>query len=188
MDHDLVLRARDGDRRAFEALVASEYGRMFRLAQGILRDPHLALDATQQAFVDIWRDLGRLRDPSRFEGWSYRVLVRICYAEAKHRRALTDIDVTDMRDLPALGDPFVGIEDRDRLERGFARLSADHRVIVVMRFLLDMTPDEIAETLEIPRRTVYSRLKRAMRALRATLEADARPSSHVAVRRGGTIG
>ena len=82
MDQGLVARARQGDERAFVTLVAADYPRLFRLAYGILRDHESAEDATQQAFIDIWRNIRRVRDPARFEGWSYRVLVHACYAEA----------------------------------------------------------------------------------------------------------
>lgn len=64
MDHDLVTRAQQGDQRAFESPTVAHHPRLFRVAQGILRDPHLAEDATQQAFLDIWRHIQRLREPS----------------------------------------------------------------------------------------------------------------------------
>ena len=174
MDQDLVTRAQHGDQVAFEALMVAHHRRLFLLAHGILRDPHRAEDATQQAFLDIWRDLRKLRDPARFEAWSYRLLVRVCFAEAKKAREW--MPGPDPEELPAIRDPFGSVIERDQLERGFARLSMDHRVVIVMRFLLDMSPERIGETLGIPRRTVYSRLKRAVPALRAALEADSRPA------------
>ena len=66
MDRDLVLRAQEGDPQAFEALTAAHHSRLFKVAYGILRDRHLAEDATQQAFIDIWRYLRKLRDPDKF--------------------------------------------------------------------------------------------------------------------------
>lgn len=83
MDEALVVRAQQGDHRAFESLTLAHYTRLYRVAKSILRDWHTAEDATQQAFLDIWRYIRRLRDPSRFNGWSYRLLVHACYAEAK---------------------------------------------------------------------------------------------------------
>ena len=59
------------------------YGRFLQVSYRILRDRHLAEDATQQALVRIWRKLPRLRDPARFEAWSYRLLVNACLSEAK---------------------------------------------------------------------------------------------------------
>ena len=85
MDQDLVVRVQQGDQRAFETLVVADHPRLFRAAYGILRDHQLAEDATQQALLDIWRDIKRLRDASRYEAWSYRLLVRVCYGEAKRR-------------------------------------------------------------------------------------------------------
>lgn len=76
MDQGLVVRAQEGDRRAFEMLAAAAYTRLFRLAHGILRDGAMADDATQQALVNVWHDLPRLRESSRFEGWCTRLLVR----------------------------------------------------------------------------------------------------------------
>jgi RNA polymerase sigma-70 factor (ECF subfamily) len=67
------------------------------------------------------------------------------------------------------------VANRDQLERGFRRLSIDHRTVVVLHHYLDLTVDEIAETLGVPPGTVRSRLHHAMRGLRAALEADARP-------------
>jgi RNA polymerase sigma-70 factor (ECF subfamily) len=72
--------------------------------------------------------------------------------------------------------------DRDQLERGFRRLSIDHRAVVVLHHYLDMTVDEVAQTLGVPVGTVRSRLHYAMRALRSALEADARPATREVAR------
>jgi RNA polymerase sigma-70 factor (ECF subfamily) len=183
MDHDLVLRAQRGDQGAFETLVSQHYTRLQKTAIGILRDRHVAEDATQQACLDIWRDIRRLRDPARFEGWSYRLLVRVCYAES--RRAPKWAPETEMRtsDEPLAADAFGAVVDRDQLERAFAQLSVDHRTVIVLHHLMDMTLEQVAETLEIPRGTVYSRLSRAMEALRAAMQADGRPATRLPAQR-----
>ena len=66
------------------------------------------------------------------------------------------------------------ILDHDELERGFRRLSIDHRTVVVLHHYLDMPLERVAEVLGVPTGTVYSRLHYAMRSLRAALEADSR--------------
>lgn len=84
---DLVEKAMRGDRDAFTALAAASVDRCYSLAYRILRDPHRAQDATQQALFGAWRDLPRLRDPERFEAWLHRLVVHACYGELRsHRR------------------------------------------------------------------------------------------------------
>jgi RNA polymerase sigma-70 factor (ECF subfamily) len=175
MDLDLVTRAQRGDQEAFEALTVSHHARLYRVARGVLRDQHLAEDATQQAFLDIWRHLRSLDDPARFEGWSYRLLVHACYAEARRRpRWAREVDIEDTQ-VPVAPDAFGPVIDRDLLERAFRHLSLEHRAVIVLRCLLDMPLDEVAETLGVPVGTVASRMNRAMSSLRAAIEAEARP-------------
>ena len=145
------------------------------MAHRILRDIDLAEDATQQALLAIWRDLPQLRDPARFDAWSYRLLVRACYAEGRKSRNWTP----NMRLLssqePMQADGSTSVVDRDQLERGFRRLSTEHRAVVVLHHYLDMPLDRVAEIVGVPAGTVRSRLHHAMRGLRAALDADARP-------------
>ena len=80
-----------------------------------------------------------------------------------------------------MADAYGVVADRDQLERGFRHLSMDHRVVLVLHFLMDLTPEEVAEAVGISRWTVYSRLEAATKAMRAALEADARavvPTTH----------
>ena len=72
MDTDLVVLAQHGDREAFGLLAADLATRFLAVSRRILLDLDLAEDATQQALVAIWRDLPQLRDPARFDAWSYR--------------------------------------------------------------------------------------------------------------------
>ena len=72
MDADLVIRAQRGDKDAYAVLAAGIADRLLAVARRILRDYDLAEDATQQALLAAWRDLPQLRDPDRFESWSYR--------------------------------------------------------------------------------------------------------------------
>ena len=150
------------------------------MAHRILRDIDLAEDATQQALLAIWRDLPQLRDPARFDAWSYRLLVRACYAEGRRTRQWTPNLRLLPADEPAAAEGLSSVVDRDQLERGFRRLSIDHRAVVVLHHYLDLPLDEVAETLGVPVGTVRSRLHHAMRGLRAALEADARPATREA--------
>ena len=174
MDQDLVVRVQQGDQRAFETLATADYPRLHRVAYSVLGDPASAEDATQQALLDIWRKVRRLRDPAKYEAWSYRLLVRACYTEAKRQPRWRSSDDLLPADEPRAVDAYGVVADRDQLERGLRRLSMDHHVVLALRHLLGMTPDEVAATLGISRWTVYKRLRAATEAMRAALEADAR--------------
>jgi RNA polymerase sigma-70 factor, ECF subfamily len=176
MDTDLVVRAQHGDEEAFASLAVAAGDRLHAVAHRILRDIDLAEDATQQALLTVWRDLPQLRDPARFDAWSYRLLVRACYAEARRtRRSASNLRLLPS-DQPVGTDGLSTVVDRDQLERGFRRLSIDHRAVVVLHHYLDLSLSEVAETLGVPEGTVRSRLHHAMRGLRAALDADARPA------------
>jgi RNA polymerase sigma-70 factor, ECF subfamily len=180
MDTDLVERAQHGDKGAFATLAAARADRYLAASHRILRDIALAEDATQQALLSIWRDLPQLRDPARFDAWSYRLLVRACYAEARQRRQWAPNLRLLPVDEPMSTDGFSSVVDRDQLERGFRRLSLDHRTVVVLHHYLDLPLDQVAEALGVPIGTVASRLHYAMRGLRAALDADARPTREAA--------
>jgi len=180
MDEDLVIRAQRGDKEAFGLLASEVADRFLAVARRILRDIDLAEDATQQALLSAWQDLPRLRDPDRFEAWSYRLLVHACYAEGRRdRRWAPNLRLLPVNE-PIAPEDLSSVIDRDQLERGFRRLKLEHRVIVVLYHYLDKPLDEIARILEIPVGTAHSRLHHAMRGLRAALEADARPTKREA--------
>ena len=99
------------------------------MAYRILRSWPSAEDATQQAMLRIWRQLPTLRDPNRFEAWAYRLLVNASYDEHRRLRHETSSDGI----VDGVGaDPYTSVNDRDQLERGFARLSKEQRTVLVL--------------------------------------------------------
>src|SRR5688500_9907199 len=175
MDTDLVTRAQRGDEEAFASLAVAAGDRLHAVAHRILRDLPLAGGPTRQRRLASWRDLPQLRDPARFDAWSHRLLVRACYAEGRKERTWTPhLRLLDSNE-PMQTDGSSTVIDRDQLERGFRRLSIEHRAVVVLHHYLDWPLDRVADTLGIPAGTARSRLHHAMRGLRAALDADARP-------------
>jgi RNA polymerase sigma-70 factor (ECF subfamily) len=174
MDRELVSRARDGDRAAFASVVTASIDALDRLARLITRDPERAQDAVQEALIKAWRDLPSLRDVDRFDAWLRQLLVRSCIDELRrHRRLAVDVELMDSMH-PDVADSTLSIADRDALERGFRRLDAEQRVLVVLYYYQGLPLEEVATALRIPSGTAKSRLFRAREVLRAALEADAR--------------
>ena len=176
MREDLIRRARDGDREAFGQLAAGEVDRLYATARLILRDPELALDASQEALVRCWQHLPKLRDVARFDGWLYRILLHAAADEARrHRRLDATVRVIDTE--PTTPDAAQLVADREALERAFRRLSTDQRAVVVLHHYVGLTLDEVATAVRIPRGTARTRYYAAISAMRAAVEADAR-STH----------
>jgi RNA polymerase sigma-70 factor, ECF subfamily len=175
VDPRIVEQAQRGDQQAFAELAHALGSRLYAIAYRILRDHDRADDAAQHAIVAIWRDLPSLRDPSRFEAWAYRILVHACYAEARQGRR--DDHPSDGLPDGVTPDDALSVADRDELDRAFRRVPADQRAILVLQHYLDLGLPEIAELLHVPLGTVKSRSHAGRQALRAAMEADARPAS-----------
>ena len=173
------MRARSGERDAFDLLAGSIVDHLYAVARLVLRDSDRAEDAVQETLVRCWRDLPSLRDVERFDAWLRRLLMRAITDEFRRARSHR-ASITVLRIEPATADASSDIVVREQLDTGFRRLSVEHRAIVVLRLYLGLSIEESALTLGIPVGTAKSRLHYATEAMRLALEADARfPSQEV---------
>jgi RNA polymerase sigma-70 factor, ECF subfamily len=177
MERRLVERAMHGDEEAFDLLVGRIGDSLHSVARRILRDTALAQDDTQQALLDAWRNLPRLRDPDRFEAWVYRLLVNACHAEARRVRRQSGNLRLLPHDEPTVSDSASRIANQEQLDQAFRLLSLEHRTVVVLVHYLGQTHAEAAETMGTPIGTARSRLHYALQSMRAAIDADARAAS-----------
>lgn len=176
MGPDLVVRAQNGDREAFEEIAASVVGRLYGTATLIIRDPDAASDAVQETLISVWQNLPSLRDPNAFGGWLNSILVRSCYRAIRGRqRARLETRVLEIG--ASAGSDEHRVDAADEIERAFRRLTAEHRIVLVLHHRVGLPLDEVAQTLGVPVGTVKSRLHRASAALRAALEAGDRTAT-----------
>ena len=177
MYRDLVERARRGDHDAFAALAGTTMGRLEAAARLILRDPDQADEAVQETMVRCWRDLPTLRDPDRFEAWLHRIFLNACRDELRRtRRRRIEVMLPEI-EPPSVADSQSVIADRDHLARGMRHLDPEQRTLIVLHYYLGLPLPDAAAVLRIPLGTAKSRLHRAIQALRAALDADARVRS-----------
>jgi RNA polymerase sigma-70 factor, ECF subfamily len=168
-----VIRAQAGDHAAFEQIATLMVRRLYATATLIVRDPDAASDAVQETLIEVWRDLGALREPDSFEGWVRRILVRRCYRAAESgRRRRVEVRVLEADEPTVSHEARIG--ESDALERAFRRLSPEHRAVLVLHHRNGLELAETADALGIPLGTVKSRLNRATVALRAALDAENR--------------
>ena len=162
-----------GDHDAFAALIGAATDRLYALACLILRDADRAEDSTQEAIVRAWRELPRLRDPSRFDAWLRRLVVTACYDEGRRVRRRAEVSLLKIVDRGG-ADPSTAMVERDRLERAYRRLPIDQRTVLALQHHFSLSHVEIAATLDVPIGTVKSRIRYAVAAMRAALDADDR--------------
>jgi RNA polymerase sigma-70 factor (ECF subfamily) len=180
MQTELVAAAQLGDAEAFAALARLSADRLYAVAVRVTRDRQRAEDALQQALIAAWKELPRLRDPERFEAWTYRLVLRFAIQEA-HGSSQPGRELFALAEhQPSPGDASADVETRDQLERGFRRLTPEQRAVIVLHFYAGLSLAEIVEVIGVPLGTVGSRLHYAKRALRAALEADARVEERTA--------
>jgi RNA polymerase sigma-70 factor (ECF subfamily) len=162
----------DADRAsAFLALIDAELERAYRLATVILGDESDGQDAVHDAAEVAWRRWPGLRDEARAAGWFRQIVVNRCRDRLRSKRrwrVLHDLFQGSARE-PSVADTSSAVAIRDELNQAFERLSVDERIVVVLRYELDMTVPAIAETLGIAEGTAKSRLHYALAKLRAAL-------------------
>jgi RNA polymerase sigma-70 factor (sigma-E family) len=163
----------DADSRGTSFLAGSRpaLDRAYRLAGLLLADAHEAEDAVQDALVVAWQAFETLRDADRFGAWFDRILVNGCRDRLRRRNVVRFIPI-DGGPEPAGRDPFTAFIERDALLACLGALTADERIVVVLRFWADLPLEGIAERLGWPIGTVKSRLHRALERLRADLSQD----------------
>ncbi len=151
-----------------------ELDRAYRLAGLLLGDRNDAEDATQEALLRAWRNLGSLRDPAGFQAWFDRILVNVCRDRLRRRSRIRFVPIDGagvVADRPT-ADVFRDVLDRDEALRALEALDADERVVVVLHYWADLPLTSVAERTGWPVGTVKSRLHRALGKLEARLDAS----------------
>jgi RNA polymerase sigma-70 factor, ECF subfamily len=173
VDRELVLRARAGDREAYELIVVQRGEHLYRTALAILGGEADARDATQEALIAGWRRLSDLREVDRFDAWLGRILVNECRMALRRRGRVREIPMPTDSSLAGDESGAAALKAPDSpdgsFDEAFDRLSADHRTILVLHHMHGYGVSEIAAWLGVPAGTMKWRLSRARAALRAQL-------------------
>jgi RNA polymerase sigma-70 factor, ECF subfamily len=166
-DAALVRAAQRGSEPAVEELFVRHWPDAYRTALLIAHDRAAAEDIAQEAFLSALRALPRFDRRRPLRPWLHRIVVNraIDWSRARRLRAEVDVDAVPEVSAPPVADDL-GLGP---VGAALAGLSPEHRAVVVMRYLLELTPGEIAEALELPRGTVNSRLRRGLDALGGVL-------------------
>jgi RNA polymerase sigma-70 factor (ECF subfamily) len=172
-DDELVAHSLQGSRAAFSELVLRHQKMVFNVARGILRDVHAAEDVSQEAFLHAYQGLPGYRAEGKFPAWLRTIVTRLCLNHRRdHRREVVWADLTAQPDETADG-PESQIDvwsRRGEVHRAIDGLTPDYRAVIVLRYMEDLTYEEIARHLGVPVSTIETRLHRAKKQLRELLK------------------
>jgi RNA polymerase sigma-70 factor (ECF subfamily) len=162
---ELVQSALAGDRGAFAELLRPEYRTAFRLAYGLLQDIDEAEDAVQEAAFSAWKHIGNLREGSSLRPWFLGIVANRCRSVKRTR--WWSVAKTEPPDREAPAPDLAASLD---LRRALRRLGHDERLVLVLRYYLDLPFDEIATTLGISTKAARTRVERAIHRLRPLMQ------------------
>ena len=170
-DVELIQQSLAGDQSAFTQLVKKYQRSVHALAWRKIGDFHIAEEVTQDTFLQVYKKLGTLKDPHRFEGWLYRIAARQCHAWLRKKRMQTqsleetDIDLiekTTYSQYIAEEQAKAATEaQRNIVHKLLGRLRESERTVVTLHYFGEMTCEEISRFLGVSASTVKSRLRRA---------------------------
>lgn len=195
-DAALVARAQSGDRAAFGTLIQRHQRRIYQLALGIVRNHEEALDIVQDTFIKVHESLPSFKGDSAFFTWTYRIASNLSIDSVRRARRGEHVPVdestlTDEADHEALAprsaSPQKQLLRRElsvELQRALATVSEQHRAIIVLREVEGLSYEQLAETLQIPKGTVMSRLFHARQKLQKALAPYVDEDQRVAVGQG----
>lgn len=178
----LVERSREGDTRAFDQLITLHRERVYMVAYHILRNPDEALDVAQETFLRAWKNLARFDGTATLASWLSRIATNAAIDVVRKRQAHpeTEFEAAPMaidaasHTTPAQparpGDSLDRSEIRERFERALATLSPEHRAVIVLKEMEDLSYQEIADSVGCSIGTVMSRLFYARKKLQTELK------------------
>src|SRR5882672_2186758 len=184
LDRSLLKRLRDRDEKAFRELIERHRDRVFNITYRMLNNRAEAEDVAQEVFISVFKTIETFREEAKFSTWLYRVTVNHCknrikYLARRHNQGHDELDESASSGANgAIGGPAPSAPDRalegaqleKLLQDAIANLDDDHRVVVVLRDVEDLSIEEICEITNLPDGTVKSRLHRARLVLRKKLQ------------------
>lgn len=187
LERSLLRRLRDRDERAFRELLELHRDRVYNITFRMLGNRAEAEDVAQEVFISVFKTIDQFREESKFSTWLYRVAVNHCknrikYLARRHDRDRDELDESShahQANGAVVGAPvraaqpdraLEGAQMERLLQEAIGNLDDDHRIVVVLRDVEDLSIEEICEITGLPDGTVKSRLHRARLALRKKLQ------------------
>lgn len=168
-DQECVTRAQRGEGKAFSELVARYQDRVYRFLLRLTRSQDDARDLTQDTFMRAYQSIDRWRPDALFRTWLFRIARNVAFDRLRRDKRVEFVELDEDADIPdTAAGPEAALETTQRyrlLEAALERLPAEHREILLLREIEEMSYEDIADVLDLHIGTVKSRLARARAAL-----------------------
>ena len=162
-DEELIKQIRAGNEEAADILVKRYYTDILRYCKRHIIDQNLAEDATQETFYRVFRSLMRYQDKERFRAWLYMIARNICIDENRKQKNTIPLELEDIGEE---SNEIHQIENSDEIEQLLSVLPEEQREAILLYFEDELTYKEIGKILGIPARTVQSRVKNGIKAIK----------------------
>lgn len=178
----LILKAKKGDKVAFNRLVGEWYKRIYNFGFKYFSDHDQAMDITQKTFIAVHKNLERMDSPEKFKGWLYKIALNYCREEDRRQKKKWILPFVNFKkereefvfnafesQLDSPEKSFQKGELADLLAKALSKLNADQRAVIIMKEYECLKFKEIAEVLNISENTAKSRLYYGLKSLKAIL-------------------
>ncbi|MDB5054755.1 MAG: polymerase subunit sigma-24 [Bacilli bacterium] len=180
----LAKLSREGDRRAFAELVELYKDKIYHLGYRMLNQRQEAEDVVQETFLRVYTNLNRYDENQKFSTWIYRIATNLCIDRLRKRKANYSLDA-DMSDGEGMDwhatlaseqagpeTELILSETQQHIRDAIETLPDKYKTVVVLRYLHDLSLQEISDVLDMPVTTVKTRVHRGREFLRKKLEPD----------------
>ncbi len=179
-EKQLIKKAKRGDIKAFEKLVADYQVYCYNIALGMLRSKEDAKDISQEALIKVFNKLAAFDEKANFSTWLYRIVVNSCldFIKKQQKLRLVDtpydeaIETSVDKSAESVESQVIKGELAEIIKRSLEKLTAEQRLPIILRDYLGLSYDDVAETLQLPLGTVKSRLMRGRKKLREIVIRD----------------
>jgi RNA polymerase sigma-70 factor (ECF subfamily) len=159
-DLELIHRSQAGDTEAFGELVTKHRAKILAMIYGMVRDENDAWDLAQEGFLKAWRSIHKFEGRSSFYTWLYSLTVNLAIDSLRRKGRCVEVELDDAipSSLPSPRANYQRTEIRQHINAALARLTPEHRAVIVLKEIEDLQYQEIAEILNLSIGTVMSRL------------------------------
>ncbi|HJL60983.1 MAG TPA: sigma-70 family RNA polymerase sigma factor [Pseudomonadales bacterium] len=173
-DASLVLAGLKGDKKALQELVDYYHGPVYNIAFRILNDVDASADTTQTTFLLVFEKLHTFNPEFKFFSWVYRIAVNeaLDYYKKQQRFESRLVEAAIPSESGGPEEKMYNVELSRAIQQMLMKLQEDYRSVIVLRHFMELSYDEMAEVLDIPVKTVRSRLYSARQILKSALQSE----------------